>query len=85
MGTAANNERVKLRATYFNNISIGLYVAGFFIPYLSFAGGYFARRLHGPVEMASSDVVSFGVCGAAFILGYIFRKRADLEIQKIQD
>ena len=37
MGKAANNERIKLKAMYFNNISVGLLVAGALIPYLAIA------------------------------------------------
>jgi formate/nitrite transporter FocA (FNT family) len=35
MGKAARNERLKITATYLNNIAAGLFVAGFAIPYLA--------------------------------------------------
>jgi hypothetical protein len=35
MGKAAENERIKLRATFYNNLAIGLILAGFFLPLLS--------------------------------------------------
>jgi hypothetical protein len=35
MGKTANNERIKLRAGYHNNIAVGLYLGGFLIPYLA--------------------------------------------------
>jgi len=35
MGKAADNERIKLRATWYNNVSVGLFVAGVFVPYLT--------------------------------------------------
>jgi arginine exporter protein ArgO len=35
MGKAANNEGLKIKATYYNNIAVGLFVAGAVIPYLS--------------------------------------------------
>ncbi|SDA12969.1 hypothetical protein SAMN02799622_00869 [Methylobacterium sp. UNC378MF] len=34
MGKAADNERKKLKATWYNNLSIGLMLGGIFIPYL---------------------------------------------------
>jgi hypothetical protein len=35
MGKAADHERIKLRATYLNNISVGLMIAGVLVPYLA--------------------------------------------------
>jgi hypothetical protein len=35
MGKAANNERIKLRATFYNNASVALWVGGAIIPYLA--------------------------------------------------
>ena len=34
MGTLSSNERIKLRATRYNNISTGLFLAGVLLPYL---------------------------------------------------
>ena len=35
MGKVAENERIRLRAIWMNNVSVGLLVAGFVIPYLT--------------------------------------------------
>jgi hypothetical protein len=35
MGNAAENERLKLKATFYNNLSVGLFLGGLLIPYLS--------------------------------------------------
>jgi hypothetical protein len=35
MGKAAENERLKLRATFFNNIAVGAVVGGALLPYLA--------------------------------------------------
>jgi hypothetical protein len=35
MGKAANNERLKLRATFFNNSAVGVGVGGALIPYFT--------------------------------------------------
>jgi hypothetical protein len=36
MGKAAYNEGVKLWATWLNNVSVGLFITGVFVPYLAF-------------------------------------------------
>ena len=35
MGRAADNERIKLEAAFYNNIGIGLFVAGAVVPYFA--------------------------------------------------
>ena len=35
MGKAADNERRKLRGTFFNNVAVGLVVAGIAVPYFA--------------------------------------------------
>jgi hypothetical protein len=45
MGKAAKNEAIKLAATFFNNLSVGLFLAGVFIPYLGFLQGGGGREL----------------------------------------
>jgi hypothetical protein len=35
MGKAADNEAIKLRATYFNNLAVGTLLGGFVIPYIA--------------------------------------------------
>jgi hypothetical protein len=39
MGKAAENERIKLRATFLNNIAVGLAITGILVPYLTFIQG----------------------------------------------
>src|SRR5262249_35640584 len=36
MGNAAENERVKLRATFLNNIAVAFFISGFIAPMLTF-------------------------------------------------
>ncbi|MGU3387203.1 hypothetical protein ACLBYG_22025 [Methylobacterium sp. D53M] len=38
MGKAADNERKKLKATFYNNIGAGMMLGGFLVPYLGFVG-----------------------------------------------
>jgi hypothetical protein len=35
MGKAADNEKLKLRATYYNNIAVAFLITGFVVPYLA--------------------------------------------------
>jgi hypothetical protein len=35
MGKAAETERIRLRATWFNNVSIALFITGILVPYLA--------------------------------------------------
>ena len=37
MGKAANNERTKLRATFYNNVAVGATITGSIIPLLAYA------------------------------------------------
>jgi hypothetical protein len=44
VGKAARNEARKLRATRANNLSVGLFIAGFFIPYVAFTAKTLERQ-----------------------------------------
>jgi len=92
MGKAAKNERIKLRATFFNNVSVGLILAGCLIPYLALV-----QRLgeitdwmihHGPVELTFLDWARIVTTVVAFFLALSgarhFRRAANKEIEKIQ-
>ena len=37
MGKAASNEKIKLRALYFNNVAVGATIAGSIVPLLAYA------------------------------------------------
>jgi hypothetical protein len=37
MGKAANNEKLKLKATYFNNVAVGATITGGIVPFLAYA------------------------------------------------
>jgi hypothetical protein len=78
MGKAANNERIKLSATAYNNISVAVFAAGAVLPcfvYIVQEVPFFSRK---------------GLLGAAASLGALlfsifFRFLADRKIQKIKD
>ncbi len=40
MGKAADNERLRLQATFFNGLAVACFVAGLFIPYLALLSGW---------------------------------------------
>jgi len=78
MGKAADNERIKLKATFANNLAVASLVAGAIVPALL----YQAQELemfskHGIVSLISV-LVAFGV-------SVLFRGLADSIIQAVQD
>jgi len=95
MGKAADNERIKLRATFFNNLSIGLFLAGFIVPYLTAMGKadeieqFFRDWLQTGPQLSDPQVRTILIAvlpiPAALWLAWRWRKRAVTEIAKIQD
>ena len=41
MGRTATNERIKLRATYYNNVAVGATITGSIVPFLAYAREFF--------------------------------------------
>ena len=92
MGKAADNERLKLRAMFFNTLAAACVVTGLFVPYFvlltawgrvvaifeSFITGDWARLPDGMVVGLLATVV-------ALLLGFLFRCRADNIARSIQD
>jgi hypothetical protein len=94
MGKAADNERIKLRATWDNNVSIGLFLGGAIIPYLALGQNpELQQKLydwgHGKYQPTDMDGRKLFVVAAALVIAlatsWIFRVTAHREIQKIQD
>jgi hypothetical protein len=91
MGKVADTERLKLRATFFNNLSVGLYLGGLLIPYLAviqhtgdiitdlFQGKIFTRH---DLFIGISALVAMGF--AAWVAQNM-RRYADETIAKIED
>src|SRR5438045_8909465 len=95
MGKAADNEQIKLKATFYNNVAVGLVLAGAIIPYLSLiahlreVGAKLDRLTDDPSWDAFLDmrgtwyqILAFV---AAIVLGHAFRMVADREVQKLAD
>jgi hypothetical protein len=94
MGMAADNERIKLRATFWNNISVGLLVAGFVVPYLAVIQKapeieqFLRDWLGGRLQMTGLEIYkilcAIGAFGVAICGSLYFRIKANIEIGKIQ-
>jgi hypothetical protein len=86
MGKAAENEGTKLRATWWNNLSIGLFLAGILIPYLTAftkteeVRQFFGDWLHGNPQLTDPQVreIIAAACpfAAAMFLSWRWKKRA---------
>jgi hypothetical protein len=96
MGKTANNERIKLKATYNNNISVGLYVGGFLIPCLAIMqknqqmADFLLAAVHDHKIVISYDDLTYIATAVAALCFALFladnrRKRADELIQKLSD
>ena len=95
MGKTAFNERLKLAATYWNNISAGLTLTGLIIPYLAL--NYWIAdliawvpdwldgqaRLSDPAIVAAISTLVAAV--AAYVASNLCRSFADRLLIKIQD
>jgi hypothetical protein len=93
MGRAADNERIKLRATYWNNGSIALAVGGVILPYVALAPkalevGRWAKDWREGKPVPELDILptimTIGLMTILFIFAKRLRRRADREIQKVQ-
>lgn len=92
MGKAADNERLRLRAIFFTNLSVACFVAGLFIPYLALLKGwgqsirFFRALVTGDwTSDAQKDALGLLAAVIALSLAYIFRRRADKIAQSTQD
>ena len=82
-------ERIKLKAIYYNSLSVGLLMAGFFVPYLEFAqnlGTIIDRiTLHSPWTF--TQVADFAAAVLAIILAFTgarkLRQMADETIAEL--
>jgi hypothetical protein len=92
MGKAADNERIKLRATFFNNIAVGLSITGVLVPYLAFIQSgvpdehiMFDALRSGNIGQYEPLGLKFLAMFLAFASAAIFRHGANTAIAKLQD
>jgi hypothetical protein len=89
MGKAADNERLKLRGTFFNNISVGILLIGIVTPIAGFYQ-YIAANVNAPVPFATpfmspSTLTCLMIFFCAFGLAFKLRELADKAVADIQD
>ena len=80
MGKAADNERIKLDATFYNNSAVAAYVAGGLLPALPI----YMKIAEGTVN-PWQILVAGCVSGLMVVIATIMRIVANKEIAKIQD
>jgi hypothetical protein len=82
----AENERIKLRATFYNNLAVGSAVAGLLVPYIALWPRFFSTEAYtvsGFFDLIKPDAV-LGMIAAAALTGF-FRLRADAWIRSLED
>jgi hypothetical protein len=91
MGKVANNERLRMRAMFFNTLAVACIITGLFVPYFVMLTAWgrmivffealvtadWARLQGGMVELLATAV--------ALVLGFLFRRKADRIVQSMQD
>jgi hypothetical protein len=91
MGKVANNERLRLRAMFFNTLAVACVVTGLFVPYfvLLTAWGrmvaFFEASMTGDWARLQDGMMGLFATAVALLLGFLFRRRADRIAQSMQD
>jgi hypothetical protein len=95
MGKAARNEQIKIRATYYNNSAVGLFIAGVLLPILAFhpqlvaLATWFSEYTNGRAEVDKKTVVltlaTIIAAATAFATSVIMHHHAIAELSKIED
>jgi len=94
MAKVAENERIKLRANFYNNASVSCLIAGVLLPFFTLLpklaefGGWTRAWMNGHAEVNENQLV-FGLAIVAGMIGALyyawsFRRQADREISKIR-
>jgi hypothetical protein len=96
MGTAAENEKRKLSATFWNNLAAALVIAGFVGPYVAFvkktsdagaaSGSIFDLfKMTFILNTIFEGLQLFGLAGLMFLLAYQLRRYANAHLDQIDD
>jgi len=81
-GKAAKNEKIKLRATYFNNVAVGATITGAIIPFLAYARELIqSDDQFTPAEFA----VTVLLITAAGLVAAMCRVQANSTLSKLED
>lgn len=94
-GKTARNELIKLRATYYNNVSVALFVTGFVVPYFAIVQRFSEVNAWLADFSNGTATINFTVCEriaevivpmlVAFYYAISWRKKADKLIGTIED
>jgi hypothetical protein len=91
MGKAADNERLRLRATFYNTLATACIITGLFVPYFVMltAWGrmvaFFHALMTGDWASLQAGMVGLFATAVALLLGFLLRRRADKIAQLMQD
>jgi hypothetical protein len=93
VGKASENEAIKLRAAWFNNISVGLTLTGVLIPVFSMykvdnfqlLDDWASGRSHPTGLQGMQFLIAFAAFCLSLYSAHIFSASANREIAKLQD
>jgi hypothetical protein len=91
MGKVADNERIRLRAAFFNALAAACVITGLFVPYfvlLTAWGrtlGFFEALFSGDWVRLQAGIVGLLATTVALLLGFLCRRRADSIARSLQD
>ena len=91
MGKVADNERLRLRAMFFNTLAAACVVTGLFVPYFVLLTGWgrmvamFQSLTTGDWARLHEGMAGLLVTVVALVLGFLFRRKADTIARSIQD
>lgn len=91
MGKVADNERLRLRAMFFNTLAAACVVTGLFVPYFVMltAWGrmvaFFEALMSGDWARLKGGMVGLFATAVALLLGFLFRRTADKIAQSLRD
>lgn len=91
MGKVADNERLRLRAMFFNTLAAACVITGLFVPYFVMltAWGrmvaFLEALLTGDWARAQGGVIGLFATAVALLLGFLFRRTADNIARSMQD
>jgi hypothetical protein len=91
MGKLADNERVRLRAMFFNTLAAACVITGLFVPYFVMltAWGrtlaFFKAFIVGDWVRLQAGLVGLLATVVALLLGFLLRRRADNIARSMQD
>jgi len=91
MGKAADNERLRLRAVFFNTLASACIITGLFVPYFVLLTAWgrmvatFESLVTGDWVRLRGLIVGLLATAVALLLGYLCRRTADKIARSIQD